>query len=157
MIPVDYLVAEPFIIAALKAGLMQPGAGVVKCVMGLDDLAKVKELSQFTPAVHVLYAGESPIAKEGVNDEVRFEFAQNWMVVVCVRTAETQAALATPKNKAAGEIISKVLGLLLSKQPGKMHTPFERGVAPKPFFDASFAYYPLVFTTNISGCVDDIY
>lgn len=157
MIPVDYLAAEAFIIATLKAGLMQPGAGVVKAVLGLDELAKVKELSQFTPAVHVLYAGESPVAKEGVNDEVRFEFAQNWMAVVCVRTAETQAALATPKNKAAGEIISKVLGLLLSKQPGKMHTPFERGAAPKPFFDASFAYYPLVFTTNISGCVDDIY
>ncbi len=157
MIPVDYLEAEEFIIATLKAGLMQPGKGIVNSVMGVVDLEQVKELSQFTPAVHVLFAGESPVAGDGINDEVRFEFAQNWLVVVCVRTAQTQAALATPKNKAAGVIISKVLGLLLSKQPGKMHTPLQRGAAPKPFFDASFAYYPLVFTTNISGCVDDIY
>lgn len=155
-LPANYLEAEGFIIKVLKDGLMQPGAGIVKAVLGMHDLEKVKEHSQFTPAVHVIYAGESPVNSE-VADEHRFEFTQKWLTVVCVRNAETQAALATPKNTDAGPIISKVLGLLLGKQPGKMHTPFKRGAAPAPFFDASYAYYPLVFETVISGCVDDRY
>lgn len=156
----NYLEAEGFIIKALKDGLMQPGAGVVSAVLGMHDLAKVKEHAQFTPAVHVIYAGESPHSGAdgtGISDEHRFEFSQNWMTVVCVRNAETQAALATPKNTDAGPIISKVLGLLMGKQPGKMHAPFKRGAAPVPFFDASYAYYPLVFSTVIAGCVDDRY
>jgi phage gp37-like protein len=159
-LPLNYLEAEGFIIKALKDGLMQPGAGFVKAVLGMHDLEKVKEHSQTTPAVHVIYAGESPVSDGNghvVSDEHRFEFTQKWLVVVCVRNAETQAALATPKNTDAGPIISKVLGLLHGKQPGKMHTPLKRGSAPAPFFDASFAYYPLLFTTDITGCVDDKY
>jgi hypothetical protein len=153
-IPVNYLESEGFIIKALKDGLMQAGAGIVKDVLGMHELAKVKEHAQFTPAVQVIFAGESPVAAD-IADEHRFQFTQKWLVVVCVRNAETQAALATPKNTDAGPIISKVLGLLLGKQPGKMHTPLKRGAAPVPFFDVSYAYYPLLFTTEIAGCAVD--
>jgi hypothetical protein len=159
-LPANYLEAEGFIIKTLKDGLMQAGSGIVKAVLGMHDLEKVKEHAQFTPAVHVIYAGEAPIQDANghvIGDEHRFEFTQKWLVVVCVRNAETQAALATPKNTDAGPIISKVLGLLHGKQPGKMHTPFKRGAAPAPFFDASYAYYPLLFTTDIGGCGNDKY
>lgn len=158
-LPVNYLEAEGFIIDTLKAGLMQAGTGVVRNVFGMHDLERIKEAEQFAPAVYVVYAGDKPVMADGqgISDEHRFTSEQQWMVVVCVKNAETQAAQATPKHNMAGLIISKVLGLLHGKQPGKMHTPFKRGASLLPYFDASYGHYPLVFTTDVSGCVDDRY
>jgi hypothetical protein len=158
-LPVNYLEAEGFIIKALKDGLMQAGSGIVRNVFGMHDLSRIKESEQFAPAVYVVYGGDKPahIDGVGISDEYRFTFVQQWLVIVCVKTAETQAALATPKHDIAGPIISKVLGLLFGKQPSKMHTPFKRGASLLPYFDASYGHYPLVFETDVGGCIDDNY
>ncbi len=152
--PQDYLCAETWLLEALKAGLMQPGNGQVKAVMGLGDLAQVMEQAQFTPAVHVLYAGESPESAGQLADESGYAFAQRWMVVVAVRTAASNSQKATPVNAEAGPLISQVLGLILGKRPGTVHTPFKRAAAPAPIYQGSFAYYPLVFSTTALGCID---
>ena len=154
MLPDDYLAAEGWILDTLKAGLMKPGSGLVKAVLSLGELAQVKELAQTTPAVHVLYAGESPENQGSISDESSYAFAQRWMLVVCVRNAATNAISATPKNAEAGPLISKVLGLILGGIPGKVHTPLKRAAAPPPIYEGSFAYYPLVFTTTALGCID---
>lgn len=132
----DYLIAGE----ALKELLNDvPG---IRAVYAQNELGDVDERAQVTPALHVLYQGDTlPETAQGGNSQ---QVKQIWLVVIACRLSIHE----TP-----GILIAKVLRRLSGKTysiNGQLIGPFVRVVTPvKPKYTVSHAYFPLAFSVQL--------
>lgn len=141
----NYLEAEGLIIARIKAEVSG-----LKAVLPAADLAGVAENAQPSPAVHVIYAGDQVPGSDNQRSTsgALQKVTQQWYAVVAVRNARTQTSGAAARET-AGPIITQVLAALAGWQPADAFKPLKRVNAPPPKTIGTFAYFPLLFTTEV--------
>lgn len=142
----DYLSAEPLIVARLRDQVEAvPDANVLTAA----DLAGVEARAQHTPALHVIYDGDEPAGEAGQSEYGDTQVVQQrWLVVVAVRSARDTLGGAGARAL-AGPLLVAVIQALAGWRPSADHSPMVRANAPRPVFDAGFAYYPQLYRTTI--------
>jgi len=148
----NHLEAEQLIKARLFARVPSIDS---KHIFSAADLEGVKERSQATPALHLLYAGDNVIASSSGNGQAQ-EFEQLWNVVVVVRNVRDISGEATRLQ--SGEIIDSVLKALQGWNPSPAHSKLKRKSSPyRPTYRNGFAYFSFQFSTqmNITGLGND--
>lgn len=140
----DHLMAEPLLIERVKSQV-----NGLRAVLSAADLAGVTAAQQLTPAVHVLYMGDQVPTGEGDRGWTGRpqKIIQQWMAVVAVRNARTQRTGAAARED-AGPLLSQLIAALAGFQLADELQPLKRIAAPKPAYDASWAYFPTQWTTE---------
>ena len=139
----NYLSAEGLIIARLKARLP-----AVRAVLSAADLVGVEERSQITPALHVLYDGDTVQESPGRAQSV----GQRWLVIVAVRNVRDQMGGSAARAD-AGALLTQVIQALQYWAPSPQHGKLMRANAPKAH-QGEYSYFPLAFVTDIVSAGD---
>ncbi|MCH4295570.1 hypothetical protein MJ923_14775 [Shewanella sp. 3B26] len=132
----DYLIAGD----ALKSLLADvPG---VRKVYAQNELGDVDERAQVTPALHVLYQGDTlpDSAQGGTNVQVK----QTWLVVVACRLSLHE----TPGKLIAG-VLKAVAGKTATLENQTLGPFLRVPAAVKPRYTQSHAYFPLAFSVQL--------
>lgn len=142
----DYLSAEPLIVDRLR---LQVAAVPDPNVMTAADLSGVEQRAQHTPALHIIYDGDEPAGESGQSEAGDAQVIwQRWLVVVAVRNVRDTTGGAGARAM-AGPLLVSVIQALAGWRPSVDHSPMIRSSAPRPVFDAGFAYYPQLYRTAI--------
>jgi hypothetical protein len=143
----NYFAAEQAIIGRLRERV----EGIAKIYTPFD-LHGVVESSQASPALHVVYAGDSVGGTQqgqqsgaGASKTVD----QRWLVVLAVRTAAAQLQDTTEIRVKAGEFIPQILDALQGWQPVEWMRPLARVSGPAAGYSSSFAYFPFLFEGRV--------
>lgn len=122
----DYLAAEPHLIE-----LLEQVEGIRKAYSS-TDLAEMKERSQVTPAVHVIYRGDRiPLQAQG---GAVGHVTQTWAVVLAINLRQKEQA-----GVLLARLVKTLSGVVTPLGP------LNRVNAPQPSFRPGFGYYPLAF------------
>ncbi|MET3999656.1 hypothetical protein [Marinobacterium sp. MBR-109] len=122
----DYLAAERELIQ-----LLEQVEGIRKAYSS-TDLAEMKERSQITPAVHVIYRGDRiPLQAQG---GAVGHVTQNWAVVLAINLRQKEQA-----GVLLARLVKTLSGVVTPLGP------LNRVNAPQPSFRPGFGYYPLAF------------
>ncbi len=135
----NYFAAETSIVERLKDQVSG-----IKAVYTPFSTADMVEASQHSPAMHVIYGGDSISGNEAGNGAHR-TVDQRWLVVLAVRTAKAQLQDTTDARVLAGEIIPQILQALQGWKAEGMQRPLVRVSAPPVGYSATFAYFPFMF------------
>lgn len=132
----NYLAAEQHLIDVAKTvtGFRQ--------VYSANDLAEVEELSQVTPACHVIYFGDAvpEIAQGGTFSHV----TQTWLLIIAIRQGRGQNP-----NQEAGKLIKQLLVALHGNSlVDDKHVLTRINSPAKPRYTKGHAYYPLAFNVK---------
>lgn len=131
----DFFVVRDGIKAQIEAAVPE-----VRRVYFAEDLDGVKEASQITPAVHLLYQGYSPAQAERARVDITLD--QVWAVVLVLRQAQG--------DYGGGEILDKLVQALHGFQPSGAVMKLELSNSPfSPSYRPRVAYYPLAFSTRV--------
>jgi len=122
--------------------LLQPAVPAPAKVMRAADLAGIDEQAQFTPAVHVIYAGYRPTRDLGGGTIAEIE--TRWFIVIAVRNARGNV----DTHEDAEPLLTAAFTALAGQKPTQDARPLTLSGGPQPSYNAGFAYYPLVFTTR---------
>ncbi len=128
----DYLAAQEHLKALLN------DVDGVRSVNYLLDLADIKEETQRTPCLHLMYYGDQ--LPETSNGGAYMPIKQTWLVIVVVRQSRTENA---------GELITRTIKALAGKKAGPTGPWLRVNTPAKPRFSDGFAYYPLAFTSQM--------
>lgn len=141
----DYLAAEGAIIAHLGNTVPE-----LLAVLGAAELSGIQEIAQKTPAAHIIYDGDVLPGGSGssANSSSAQLVAQRWLVVVAVKNARGANTGAGARSD-AGPLISKTIQALNGFQPTTSHRPMRRVQAPRPGYNKGYAYFPLMFETQL--------
>lgn len=140
----NFLALEPLLIVRLRSRI--PAA---RAVLSAADLADVRQATQVTPALHVLYGGYRPVEAAGRGAVVRL--VQTWYVVAVVRNV-AQGDAAQRVREDACALLDPVLAALIGWAPehGGAHIgPLQLVAAPAPLIEAGYGYFPLAFTAEL--------
>jgi|GEM_PF-777466 len=155
---VNYLALEQPLIERLKEEV----AHVNGHVFSVKDLAGVRQKAQRVPAIHVVYDGDDVLT--GKHDRAghgarmttaeteyrsKQRVRQRWLVVTVVRNAAGELETGEAVRQSAGLIIQRTIEVLQGWQPLTRHKPFIRQPGPKPAYIDTFAYFPLLFTSEV--------
>lgn len=113
-------------------------------VLGMADLAAMQESSQGTPAAHVIYQGDAIPSGSSAGQGTAQVVVQSWLVVVAVRNARDTLG-GSDARRDAGALLTDTIQALSGWQPAPEFRPLVRVNAPRPGFNAGFAYFPLAF------------
>ncbi|OBS10788.1 phage tail terminator protein [Acidihalobacter prosperus] len=142
-----YLDAETQIVALLQAAKIAN----VRTILTAGDLATVQENQQITPALHVIYNGESvPSASDmrGTYGSPQVVY-QQWLVVIAVRNVK-KIREGEGAREDAGPIMNAVIKALQGVQlSADFPRHLRRATPPKPKYTTGFAYFPLAFTLEV--------
>jgi hypothetical protein len=136
----NFLAPEPHIVQRLKAAL----AGRVPAVHVLTaaELAGVKESSQLTPAVHVVWNGFKVLETRPDGAVARLD--HTWLIVTAVRNAaDTRTGAAARRD--AGELMARAGAALMGFRPPNTVGPMRLAPAPAAGYSGGFQYLPLAF------------
>lgn len=139
---VDYFAAEAAIVARLEA------LGDFKAVLTPFDVADMVESSQPSPAVHVIYSGDTIVGNEAGEGRQNM-VAQKWLVIVAARLPKAQLQQTIKIRALAGQLVPKVLGALQGWAPVEWMRPLSRVNGPPAGYSSSFAYFPFMFQGRI--------
>ena len=139
----NHLALEPLLIARLKAEVAD-----FRAVLGMADLASMQEAGQTTPAAHVIYQGDTlPGGDSRAGQGAVQMVVQTWLVVVAVRNVRDTVGGGAAREE-AGLLITLTLKALSGwAAPG--YRPLVRVNAPRPGFNAGYAYFPLAFEARM--------
>lgn len=123
-------------------------APIINRVYSAQEFSTVKEQSQMTPAVAVIYNGMQPIEQKG--DGVIQSVEYSYIVSVVTRSSfKTDTSEGAKRN--AGAICFELIKLLTGWKPAaglkRLTLQSSPGAA---FSDAGYAYLPLSFSTRIT-------
>ncbi len=139
--PNDWLALEDALLAVLQ-GAVAGSSPAVK-VLSAAELAKVDEASAPSPALHLIYAGYTPVQDAGSALMLR----HRWIVAVAVKNAGT---LATGKALRAqlGQLQTKVIrAMLATKLPGAQ-SKVELQAQPAVQYTTGWALAPHAFAVQ---------
>ncbi len=136
----NFLAPEPFIVARLKEALadLRPQVHVLTA----NDLALVKEESQPTPAVHVIWNGFR--VKESRADGRVASLDHTWLVVSAVKNVRTLKTGEAARSE-AGELAARAGAALMGFRPPNVAGPMRLSPSPSAGHSAGFVYLPLAF------------
>ena len=136
----NFLAPEPFIVARLKEALadLRPQVHVLTA----NDLALVKEESQPTPAVHVIWNGFR--VKESRADGRVATLDHTWLVVAAVKNVRTLKTGEAARSE-AGELAARAGAALMGFRPPNVAGPMRLSPSPSAGHSAGFVYLPLAF------------
>lgn len=122
----DYLIAESHLVEKLET------IEGIRKVYRSCDLAEMREEAQTTPALHVIYNGDTVTnsAQGGALTHPK----QTWMIVL---------AVSNRKKGEAGALMAKVLKTMAGAH-GALGS-FQRVNASRPSFSRGFGYYPMAY------------
>jgi hypothetical protein len=106
------------------------------------ELAGVKEASQPTPAIHVIYDGFTAREDKGL-----VEIVERWITVVAVRNVRS-ARSGEDARQSAGPIMDALFHALLGWQTDGIK-PLLPANPPRPGFAAGFGYFPLAWSARL--------
>lgn len=135
----NHLALEALLIARLKSAVPD-----FRDVLGMADLAAMQESSQTAPAAHVIYQGDSIPSGSSAGQGTAQVVVQSWLVVVAVRNARDTRG-GTDARAEAGVLLTDTIKALSGWQAAPEFRPMVRVNAPRPGFNAGFAYFPLAF------------
>jgi len=140
----NHLALEPLLIDWLKTEIVQPNPQFnLRAVLSEDDLAGMAESDQPTPALHVIYLGDT----QGENGG----WYQIWVVGVAVRRLRT----ATEARQEAGPILAAVAHKAKDWWPGAGYANPKLKPLAKPLNRNGYAYFPV--SLHIQVLDDAIY
>lgn len=140
----DYFAAEQPIVDLLMTAIPE----VHNRVFTVNDLDKVTNESQTTPALHVLYGGDI-LGRCGSNGQAQ-QFDQIWIVVLVVDNAAAQRSGAKIRV-VAGPIIFKLLRVLEGFVPLEGHCEaLHRIEAAEAIYKSGLVAFPFAFTTKLT-------
>lgn len=146
MTPNNFLIAEPLIMARLRA-VLPPEVHVLSAA----ELAQVAQAHQPTPAVHVLYAGyRADDSRTGAFVGVD----QSWYTVIVTRNV-ADIEQGYHARQAAGPLAAQVMDALyrhrLRDEAGNPigMSPLRLDAAPQPGFDDGHFYLPLGWLCHV--------
>lgn len=136
----NFLAPEPFIVARLKEALadLRPQVHVLTA----SDLALVKEESQPTPAVHVIWNGFR--VKEARLDGRVASLDHTWLIVAAVKNVRTLKTGEAARSE-AGELMARAGAALMGFRPPNVAGPMRLSPSPSAGHSAGFVYLPLAF------------
>ena len=141
----DYLTAGAATITRVKAIVPE-----FRAVLGAFDLAAIEESTQQVPAAHVIYDGDtlpSGIGSSAMNSSAQLVI-QRWLVVIAVRNVADVKGGGGARIE-AGTLISKTIQALNGWAPTTAHRPMRRTQAPRAGYNKGYAYFPLMFETQL--------
>lgn len=130
-----FMAVEPLLEARIKAQLAMPNIHVLTA----QDLSKVGERAQHTPAVHVIYGGLSVVVDKGL-----VGLAERWLTIVAVRHSGDNVG-GQKARESAGPILNAVWLALHGWIPSADYKALIPTTPPDPGFSAGFGYYPLAW------------
>lgn len=130
----NLMAAEALIVARLRAEL-EAGMHVITA----QDLGKVSERAQRTPAVHVVYAGP-----DITDDGTMVEIVETWYTVVAVRQVADQVGGQGAREDAA-PLLNAVWEALFGWVPGAGYKELQPITPPAAGYTDGFGYYPLAW------------
>lgn len=138
----SYLNAQQAIIDRLK----QSAPSLQGAVFPVQNEESLKVNAPSEIAAFVYYGG-STVADEIPNAAHVF-MQQQWIVGIRVKNASDLRG-SEAKNAIAGEAIDEVLAALLAFKPGDLNAPLRLAAIPAAFYNGSFGYYTIEFTSRI--------
>lgn len=134
----DYLAAEDAIRQRLEAEVT-----AARAVLASAELASMQERGQITPALHVIYGGDTVPTGPGQVDDGRYHVIhQRWLVIVAVRSARGQQT-GTGARDEAGPLMTAVMQALAGWRPLPELGTLRRASAPGPAYSpGGYAYFP---------------
>lgn len=134
----NYLALEPLLISRIKE------IALFNDVLTSEQLSKVAEDNQSTPAAHVVYLGD--VVDDTKQGGVVSKIKQKWMVVIAVQTFDGSQTLIE-----AGELMGAVFEKLQGWKPSPDLTNLHRESAgTPPLYRNGYGYFPLLFTTHMT-------
>lgn len=118
----------------------------VQWIFSASDLMEVKERSQSTPLIAVIYDGYSVVSKV----TGRAQVTQRWSVVVGTRKGEYQEPAMT-NRRAAGEIVTSVINALHGWGSDEYQNarPFQLAGNAGTHLEDGLLLCPLLFETDV--------
>lgn len=139
----NHLALEQLLVERLRQAVPE-----FRDVLGMSDLAAMQESGQITPAAHVIYQGDAIPSGSSAGQGAAQMVVQTWLVVIAVYSARDTGGGAGSREE-AGPLISAVLDALSGWAPGNGFRPLTRVNAPRPGFNAGYAYFPLAFEARM--------
>lgn len=136
----DFLAPEADIVARVKEALADVRPQVH--VLTARELAALKEESQPTPAVHVIWNGFQ--VAESREDGAMSRLAHTWLVVAAVRNVRTIRTGEAARTE-AGELLARAGAALMGFRPRNVHGPLRLASAPAAGHGPGVMYVPLAF------------
>lgn len=143
----DHLALEDLLVSRVRDELAADSLVPERNVFTAADLADVEERQQQTPAVHVIYAGDELVGGGDAEGGAQV-LAQRWYTVVAVRNVRDTRGGAGVRT-VAGPILARLIRALSDWTPGPGYTALIRRQGPEAAYSAGFAYYPLLWSSNI--------
>lgn len=134
-------IKDDYLVAGDELKKLLEGIEGVRAIYSQNELGDVEEKAQHTPALHVLYQGDSlpDTAQGGTTQQLK----QVWVVVIACRLSI---------HEHPGKLITHVIKRLAGKTSqvdGKTMGPWVRVPTPlKPRYTQSHGYYPLAFSAQ---------
>lgn len=122
----------------LKALLLPLKDQGLREVFIATDQAEVKNLAQFTPAVHILYQGDK--VGEGSQSGLSKTAVQSWLLLLVHR--------ATPNQPSAGVWLGRILQAVSGQAHGNQ-TFIRTSAGVRPSYAGGVAYLPLQFDITV--------
>lgn len=136
----NYLEAEQLIKAKLETELASNSPKVH--VKTAADIAGIEEDSQRTPAVYIVYDGDTVGEDAGYGQSNIVK--QRYMAVITVRNKSTIRS-GEKTREDAGELLSQVISILSGWKPGNGYSELKRVDSIPPGYSAGFGYFPVAF------------
>ena len=135
----NFLAVEPHLVALLQAAVA--GLSPAVHVLTAAELSDVKESTQRTPAVHLIYGGYSVVEDQ----RIAWRLEHTWYVVVAVRNVATPRTGAAARSD-AGLLLTRVINALAGASvPGAVST-LALMTPPGAGYSAGFHYIPTAFS-----------
>ena len=115
-------------------------------VLTASDLALVKEESQPTPAVHVIWNGFR-VADASRPDGRAATLDHTWLIVAAVKNVRTLKTGEAARSE-AGELAARAGAALMGFRPPNVAGPMRLSPSPSAGHSAGFVYLPLAFVVE---------
>ena len=134
----NFLALEPYLVALLRQAVA--GLSPAVHVLTAAELADVKQGTQKTPAVHLVYGGYRISADNGTS----WELEHTWLAVVAVRNvAEVRSGKAARQD--AGLLVSRVMFALAGARVTGAVRPLALISPPSAGYSGGYQYIPSAF------------
>lgn len=137
-----YVLSDDYLVVGDALKSLLSAVPEVRKVYAQNELGDVDERAQVTPALHVLYQGDTlpDTAQGGTNTQIK----QTWLVVVACRLSLHE----TP-GKLIADVLKAVAGKTVTLENQTLGPFLRVATQAKPRYTQSHAYFPLAFSVQL--------
>ena len=139
--PSDWMALEDALLAVLQSAVA--GISPAVKVLGAAELSKVHESNAPSPAVHLIYAGYTPV--EDAGSALMLE--HRWIVAVAVKNAATLATGAA-QRAAVGKLQTQVIRAMLAAKLPNARSAVRLLARPAAHYEPGWRLEPHAFSVK---------